>query len=204
MTRLAAKFTKPQIELLENLARLHTDSGLVGAPPEGRVRLAAYNRRKVQALVKKRCVAYSISHDGEWFALTKYAFDIATAWMNREADTSSRFKFAIGSGMVTVRHHKPLDLEKYISFDPFLGKRSPDPDYKEVRIVKIRIKHTCKSPIGKDHQIQVGRKARYENTVAGREWFDHWTCLPCIDIYLKQERHDQDIRGVQPPIPSRD
>jgi hypothetical protein len=94
------KFTKPQLTLLEGLAKLHTDSGIVGAPPDGRVRLAAYNRRTVNALVDRRCVDYHVSpEEGEWFALTEFGFRIAQCWINR----SSNSVFILRSGVVTLR-----------------------------------------------------------------------------------------------------
>lgn len=107
------KFTAPQINLLVELSKLHTDTHLVGAPPDGRVRLGGYNRRTVNALVQKDCVAYLLDDNGEWYALSELGFDIAQDWIHRkvvngEPIAGKKFDLTTHGTWITVRPRPTL------------------------------------------------------------------------------------------------
>jgi hypothetical protein len=75
------------------------------------------------------------------------------------------------------------ECKEYLSFDLFSDDRDIKITLQTARLVITRAPHRCASPLGKEHQIDKGTRARFEKALIDGEWGRYWTCLPGIDQF---------------------
>ena len=83
-----------------------------------------------------------------------------------------------------MKHSK----EAYLSADPFMDYES-DVKYLKKKLVRVRREHDCMcfAYVGeKPHKIQIGEMARLDSAMVDGEWGRCYSCLPCLDKWLKE------------------
>lgn len=78
---------------------------------------------------------------------------------------------------------------EYIRYDPFDGDRDVDVRARTVAIVTTRKPHKCMSPGGAIHDIPSGTRARYETAIVEGHWGRYYTCVACMDGWLRDFCH---------------
>lgn len=76
-----------------------------------------------------------------------------------------------------------------LRYDPFAGDRDVDVKMHSVKIITLRKPHDCymgMCPPDKPHNIERGRRARFEKALVDGEWCSYYICLDCIDKWLKE------------------
>jgi hypothetical protein len=79
----------------------------------------------------------------------------------------------------------------YIAWDPFDGDRDVDIRARTVAMVTTRKSHQCHGNEGM-HEIPAGTRARYETAIVDGKWGRYYTCVACMDKWLR------DCCGIQP------
>jgi hypothetical protein len=76
---------------------------------------------------------------------------------------------------------------EYLRFDPFDGDRDVDVKCRTTKIVTTRRPQKCHDPMnGQMHEIPAGTRARYETALVDGEWGRYYTCVACMDKWLRE------------------
>lgn len=74
---------------------------------------------------------------------------------------------------------------EYLRWDPFDGAdRDIDIRARKVKMVTTRKAQRCHGNSGM-HDIPAGTRARYESAIVDGEWGSYYTCVACMDQWLR-------------------